>query len=253
MEILKNPSLAKPLFMGKNSPFFDACLYSGMGSVYADRSKKPKSAIALIGDFAMLGGQPSEALLKRFLTFRSEAYLILVGPDQQWNKLIEIVFNSRAKAFTRYALKKNEHSFDEATLKKSVDSLKNGFVLQPIDEWLCHRCLSESWSKDLVALFTNYAQYAEHGRGFCVLKDGNIVSGASSYYYYEKGIEVEVDTHPDYRAQGLATACCAQLIQSCMQQGIFPSWDAHTTTSLHLALNLGYHFDYAYTVYEING
>ena len=115
MEILKNPSLAKPLFMGKNSPFFDACLYSGMGSVYADRSKKPKSAIALIGDFAMLGGQPSEALLKRFLTFRSEAYLILVGPDQPVEQAMNCL-QQPSKSLHALRPKKNDTVWN--TLKK---------------------------------------------------------------------------------------------------------------------------------------
>jgi len=248
---MTHPGLAKPLFAGKNSHFFDACLYSGMGSVFADNPSRPTSAIAMLGDYATLGGQPSEALLNRFSTFRSEAYLILVGPDHQWNELIETVYGSRAKAITRYALKKSEHSFNTATLQHCVDSLKPGFALQPIKEELYHRCLSESWSKDLVALYPTYDRYAEHGLGFCVLKDGNIVSGASSYYFYEKGIEIEVDTHPEYRKQGLATACCASLILSCLQRSLFPSWDAHTTTSLHLAQKLGYHFAYAYRAYEI--
>ena len=104
----------------------------------------------------------------------------------------------------------------------------------------------------MVALYPTYDRYAEYGLGFCVLNDGNIVSGASSYYFYEKGIELEVDTHPEYRKQGLATACCSRLILSCLQRGLFPSWDAHTTTSLHLALKLGYHFSHAYTAYELN-
>lgn len=223
-----------------------------MGSVFADSCSNPKSAIALLGDFASLGGQPSSSLLRSFSTMRGNAYLILVGPDVQWNECIETTYGSRAKAITGYALKKNEHSFNIQSLQIAVDSLKDGFVLRPIDEALYQQCLSEHWSKDLVALFVSYAQYREHGLGYCALKEGKIVSGASSYYLYEKGIEIEVDTHPDYRKQCLATVCSSQLILSCLQRGLFPSWDAHTTTSLHLAQKLGYHFDYAYTAYEIN-
>lgn len=252
METLMNPSLAKPLFAGKNSHFFDACLYSGMGSVFADNQSRPYSAIAILGDYAVLGGQPSEALLADISAMRSDAYLILVGPDHRWNELIETAYGNRAKPFTRYALNKNEHGFNPTTLQNCIDSLQPGFALQPIKKELYHRCLAERWSKDLVALYPTYDRYAEYGLGFCVLKDGNIVSGASSYYFYEKGIELEVDTHPGYRKQGLATACCARLILSCLQRGLFPSWDAHTTTSLHLALKLGYHFSHAYTAYELN-
>jgi len=252
MDNLKNPNNAKALFIGKKSCFFEACLSSGMGSVYADSFEHPRSAIASIGDFALLGGEPSEALLRDFSAMQGEKFLILVGPDQPWNELIETVYGCRAHAITRYALKKDEQSFTISSLQKIVDSLKEDYVLRAIEESLYHQCLSESWSKDLVALFTTYDQYAAHGLGFCALKEGKIVSGASSYYSYESGIEIEVDTHPEYRKQGLAAACCAQLILCCVQRGIFPSWDAHTTTSLHLAQKLGYHFDYAYTAYEIH-
>jgi len=214
-----------------------ACLQGVMGEVYVDEQEKSASAIAVVGDFARLGGIPSETLLREFVAMRGPAYLILVGSDQGWNRLIEEVFGNKARAFTRYALKKNEHSFNEAVLQSTVEALKEGYVLKPIDE--------------LVSLFPSYELYAEHGLGFCALKDGSVVSGASSYYSYPGGIEIEVDTHPEQRRQGLAAACSAKLILTCLQKGLFPSWDAHTKQSLQLALRLGYHFDHEYAAYEL--
>lgn len=222
-----------------------------MGGVYVDDQETPNSAIAVVGDFARLGGIPSETLLREFVAMRGPAYLILVGSDQGWNTLIEAVFGSQAKAFTRYALKKTEHSFNKAVLQRTFDALKEVYVLKPIDEYLYHQCLSQTWSRDLVSLFPSYQVYAEHGLGFCALKDGKVVSGASSYYYYPGGIELEVDTHPEQRRQGLAAACSAKLILTCLQKGLFPSWDAHTRQSLQLALRLGYHFDHEYAAYEL--
>ncbi|MCI8713242.1 MAG: GNAT family N-acetyltransferase [Ruminococcus sp.] len=40
--------------------------------------------------------------------------------------------------------------------------------------------------------------------GVVMEKDGEIVSGASSYSSYVRGIEIEIDTREDYRRRGLA-------------------------------------------------
>ena len=48
---------------------------------------------------------------------------------------------------------------------------------------------------------------------------------------------------------GLATACGAALVLSCLERGLYPSWDAHTSISLHLAEKLGYVSAGPYLVY----
>ena len=69
--------------------------------------------------------------------------------------------------------------------------------------------------------------------------------------YYKNGIEIEIDTHSDYRGQGLASVCGAQLILEYLDRNLYPSFDVHNKISLALAEKLGYHFDKAYPVYEI--
>ncbi|MCC9944979.1 GNAT family N-acetyltransferase, partial [Streptococcus agalactiae] len=90
------------------------------------------------------------------------------------------------------------------------------------------------------------------GIGYVIYYQGNIIAGASSYSTYKNGIEIEVDTHPDFRRRGLATIVAAQLILTCLDKGIYPSWDAHTRTSLNLAEKLGYEFSHEYIAYEID-
>jgi GNAT superfamily N-acetyltransferase len=72
---------------------------------------------------------------------------------------------------------------------------------------------------------------------------------ASSYTVYNGGIEIEVDTKPEFRRKGLAAACSARLILECLQRELYPSWDAHDLRSVALAEKLGYHADDPYTVY----
>ena len=65
------------------------------------------------------------------------------------------------------------------------------------------------------------------------------------------GLEIEVDTVEEERRKGLATAASAALILRCLDEGLYPSWDAQNMLSVHLAEKLGYEFDHEYTVYEV--
>ena len=80
-----------------------------------------------------------------------------------------------------------------------------------------------------------------------------MASGASSYSAYSGGIEIEIDTKPEHRRQGLAYACGARLILECLERGLYPSWDAQNRISAALAVKLGYNFSHEYTAYEIGG
>jgi predicted GNAT family acetyltransferase len=84
-----------------------------------------------------------------------------------------------------------------------------------------------------------------------ILKDGKFVSGASSYTRYKEGIEIEVDTIESERRKGLATVVCSALILNCLNEGLYPSWDAHNMNSVHLAEKFGYEFDHEYIAYEV--
>ena len=86
-----------------------------------------------------------------------------------------------------------------------------------------------------------------------VIKSGRIVAGASSYTRYNEGIEIEVDTVEEERRKGLATVASAALILRCLDEGLYPGWDAQNMNSVHLAEKLGYEFDHEYTAYEVSG
>ena len=102
-----------------------------------------------------------------------------------------------------------------------------------------------------VARSLGLGAYLKLGKGMVILKDGKIVSGASSYSRYLQGIEIEVDTVESERRKHLATAACSALILECLNEGLYPSWDAQNMHSVHMAEKLGYEFDHAYTAYEV--
>lgn len=224
------------------------CLEGTMGDIYVDDSQSPQSALALYGRqsfFGFLAGQPHQDLLK----ICEGKDMILVPQNQNWSDLIEGTYGDGIRSFTRYATKKDTE-FDLGYLQSLVENLSADFELYPIHSELYQTCLQEEWSRDLVGNYIDVEQFLDLGLGYVILHKGQVVSGASSYASYSAGIEIEVDTREDYRGLGLAKACAAQLILACLDRGLYPSWDAHTLTSLKLAEHLGYQLDKPYQAFE---
>ncbi|HCC34684.1 MAG TPA: GNAT family N-acetyltransferase [Ruminococcaceae bacterium] len=242
------------MYNSKMTRFFDdwekamiwSCLQGYMGKLIVDNTDEPKSAMVDVGDICFLAGEPNASLLNSF--GRSK---LLVPKDAQWEKLIESFFGKRAKKFQRYAIKKEPDIFDSQKLTSYVDGLDTCYEIRLFDQELFELAKSEAWSVDLCSQFKDYTEYQKLAVGVGILHQGKLVAGASPYAVYNGGIEIEIDTKPEYRRKGLATVCGAKLILECLSRNIYPSWDAHDKRSVALAEKLGYHVSHPYTAYEL--
>lgn len=241
-----HPQNAAPLFQGWEETIIWSCLQGIMGAVFAPDMETPDAAMAVLGDFRFFAGIPNQELV-----LYKQSSLILVPQNDGWAELIRHCFPDKAWQITRYAIKKEPQVFDREHLRQVLTALPDGYELRLIDEALYRRCLTEDWSRDLVSQFDSYERYRQLGLGAVILKDGEILSGASSYSRYREGIEIEIDTRPDQRRKGFACICGAKLILECLRRGLYPSWDAHTPASVALAEKLGYRCSHPYTAFEI--
>lgn len=245
---LKDRSKVKALFAGMEDSMIASCLQGMMDSkIYVTDLNNPRSAMAHLADFAFLAGAPDRELLAEG---KPKGFVVLVPPTEAWAKLIENCFPG-AEKWTRYAIKKDTR-FDRAKLKKLAAALPPGYEIRPIDGDLYDRCLQEPLFTDGVCHFGSKEAYLEQGRGFVAVKDGAPVSMASSYTVYREGVEIEIDTLEGERRKGLAAAVGATLILSCLQDGLYPSWDAANMDSVHLAEKLGYAFSHEYACYAVS-
>lgn len=235
------------LFDGWEETMILSCLQGIMGSLYAPDGACPRSSAAQINDFCFLAGAPCAELA----AFFAGKGLILTPQNEEWVRMIESVFGNRAVQQTRYAIKKEANCFDAQNLKRLRQGLPEQYALHPIDREWYHRCLAAGWSRDLVSGFPTYGEYERLGLGFVITENGTVVSGASSYSRYRDGIEIEIDTKPEYRRRGLAAVAGAALILECLRREWYPSWDAHNKASVALAEKLGYSFSHEYPVYDI--
>ena len=234
---LEDTSKVRDIFDGWEDTCVWSCQQKVMGTILVTDTEAPKSAIAVVGCFAFCAGKPA-------------GFFVMVPENEAWSALLEECFPD-CKRVTRYAIRKDT-KFDRAVLEQYRNSLPDGCELRKIDGELYDLCLADPETASFVACFESKEQFLELGRGFVILRDGRIVSGASSYSRYLGGIEIEVDTVKEERQKGLARVCCAALILQCLSEGLYPSWDAHNPISVHLAETLGYRFSHEYPAYEVD-
>lgn len=227
----ERPKLA-PLFPGRDT-LIAACLQGHMGRALADHPTQPQAAALQVGDFLFLGGKPAMKYpLVRALWQPGCTWIVTAEPA--WLPILEAQAGCLEAALRwRVAL---PEAFDQDRLK----GFAQGVALRFIDGPLYDQCLAQPWSRDFVSLFDDREDFLRRGLGVVAVEKGELVSGASSYAVYDGGLEIEVDTREDHRRRGLARACCARLILTCLERGLTPTWDAHSPASCALAESLGY-------------
>ena len=116
------------------------------------------------------------------------------------------------------------------------------YELRKIDLALAKRILEdpEQISEDHVRNFDSTDDFVKRGLGYVILDGDYIISGASSYAICNRGIEIQVNTNPAYRRQGLATIVSAALLIECLKTERLPHWDAGNPESAQLACKLGF-------------
>ena len=211
---IKDMLKVKDLFEGWQETLIYSCLQNVMGKIYVTDLKNPRSAFAFVGCFGFYAGEPDRELVIN----KPEGFVIMIPQNEDWAKLIEESFVS-AKRVIRYAIKKDT-KFDKKLLRRETKKLPAGYELVRIDSELYDKCLMNPVTADFVSSFDSKEHYLEMGRGMVILKDGEIVSGASSYTRYRDGIEIEVDTVEQERRRHLATIACSALILSCLEEGL---------------------------------
>lgn len=238
---------AEKLFEGMEDSLIRSCLQGIMGKIYVTDLEAPCSAAAFLGANINYAGEPDRELV----SFKPEGVIGMISPDGSWEKLIKEVWPD-AEVEKRYAIKKDAR-FDREKLRAIMAALPEGYEIRRIDGDIFDACREIEDLDSCGAHFESKEDFLENGRGFAVLKDGKPVSAASSYSWFREGIEIQIDTVEDERGKGLASAVGAALILSCLDDGLYPCWDASGDVSKHLAQKLGYEVDHEYNCYWLDG
>lgn len=244
-----------PLYADSEDTLILSYTQGHMGRGWVDNPANPTCAQILVGDFCFHAGSTQSeeaiALVKNIPADYSTPWMLFIPQNEKWGGLLEAAYPKFDK-YKRYAIKKEPGCFDLSRLQSLVDALPEGYELARIDAELYQKALEHDFSREFCSQFASAEDYGRRGLGYCVLYNGVLVGGASSYTMYDSGIEIEVDVLPEHRRKGIAAACSARLILECLDRGLYPSWDAANPGSVALAEKLGYHFSHEYDTYSID-
>jgi len=240
-------SRVAPLFAAV--PGLHGCLHAvlegTMGRVLADSPTDPTVALAEL-DFWFCTGDPHAAGVDEVL--RSiEMPASFVTDGSAWEAALLRVWGDALESRTRVAFAPG--TWDRERLRSFMEDLPDGMAVRRVGPE--HVEVFEELAESLVYNFDSLDEFLRRGVGFGIQHEGRFVSGCSSFAISSRSLEFEIQTHPDYRRRGLATATAAAMIEYCLDAGLEPCWDAHNEQSAGLATKLGFVDPRPYTAYEL--
>jgi RimJ/RimL family protein N-acetyltransferase len=92
------------------------------------------------------------------------------------------------------------------------------------------------------------------GFGFCVVRDGTILSWCLSVFVSDENFEFGIATAPDHRRKGLATLAAAACVEHCVENHRIPHWHCweDNVPSIKVAEKVGFENPTLYTVYRFD-
>ncbi len=229
-----------PLFAGHRPSFLiDAVLQGHQGTAVADDENEPAVARLILADVVIFGGDAARPLARKLVEEMPSDRGIWPAPGG-WRELLFAVHRERLIRVKRHAF--SDAELDVEYLRALARKIPEGFRIERMGIELARQIVVNSSliSEDHVTQFESPEDFVKRGIGYGVLAEERIVSGVSSYAICDRGIEIQVNTHSDFRGRGLATAVCARLLVHCLETRLEAHWDAGNPISVRLAKRLGY-------------
>lgn len=244
----ENLSLSQKFFKEIKFYMTKTALQGYMGQVFIDNIENPEFAIAFLGRFCFIDGNPKSINARQALVEIDNYYKTIIA-NENWYEIIEEVYKDRYEIDKRYSIKKDT-KFDKEKLEELSSKLSDEYRIESIDS-NNYKIIKETNS--FACNITMSENFEKYGIGFCAKnKKGEIVAVIASNGIYDDGLEINIKIEEQDRHKGLGTALGANMILECLKQNKYPSWDAANLDSVGLAEKLGYEVDSEYRIYKIN-
>lgn len=137
----------------------------------------------------------------------------------------------------------------EAVPPKDMPSLTHDFQIIKIELPFAKQIENEI-DPDFRLLWRSPEAFIESGgSGFCLIREGKILSCVWSAFTTDKSVEIAITTREEWREKGFARLLCAHFIEQVISEDRAPRWNCHkkNTPSMVLAKSLGFKISQEYS------
>lgn len=230
--------ILKPLFKENRYDVvvMESILQGDLGVAYSDNITNPIVSRLDSGAYTILGGNPKS---KRAIDLIRYAPINVVTPENKiWEQLLYDEF--KGKINYQPFCKLLPSSLNKENLQQLCMNIDSNYKILRIDKKLANQLLVDINNNYFFEHFSSIDDFLVRGIGFCVKYNDTIVSAITSMAATEKMINVEIETHYEFRNKSLGTAVSARLLLYCLENKIEAQWLAANKISQKLALKLGY-------------
>ncbi|MBN1648144.1 MAG: GNAT family N-acetyltransferase [Spirochaetales bacterium] len=226
--------------------------HSFSDGMYGQALVNGTSSAVVVFDFVECSGPFDEQIYSRILEIK-EAHLL--DPPDDWKQEIRRCFTGKYREYTRTAffpLPPDSQTDCKPANGDDYLPVDGGQVVtRAIDRGLVQRCMQEQWSSDAVKNTMLPECEGPKGFGFAACLGKKIVGAIGCYTLYTDGVEIEIDTHADFRRKGIAFRLAKTMRAECANRNLVCHWDAMNPESAALARKLGFRAAGEYTCLEL--
>lgn len=204
------------------------------GSIWVDNTSQPSQSLVIsAGSYSFISGDTVQSNEEILDILRSNKPIKLIYDVNNEPR----VFMDSFEIINRIQFYYPEHSINKC--KQFMNQIPEGFEIHPFDESLFN---NSNWYNYLMLFYGSIDNYFKNGFGYCLLKEGQIISEAHACYVGGGMVETGSVTHADYRNNNLATTVRAHLINECFARNLIPvsSCDEANIASARVSLKLGF-------------
>ena len=143
--------------------------------------------------------------------------------------------------YKSFYIQKRVHFLDHRYTSTNIS--KN---IKEIDENLFQEIMKAEKFQNHLRHYDSFDEFKIYGAGSCYIQKGQILSVASAFCYYDREIEIQVDTLKGERGNGFGFEVAASLINQAYNKGLKSRWDAATDVSANLGRKLGFFYEKTY-------
>ncbi|MGE6515992.1 GNAT family N-acetyltransferase [Lysinibacillus sphaericus] len=220
------------------------------GIVYAD-SKNPETILigTQSGIYFVAGKEDNQKfnnfLLELYSQRKSEELrFTLFSSNEHWDCVINELFKDNLKKMNRYYFIHDKKKSYEKSL------FTNEYSMRRISEEqiACSSAYNEDYYNEY---WGSVANFTAKGFGYCMLHKGQVISECTSIFASLQFSEIDIETHENYRGQGLGLIVAKAFINDCLEKDIMPRWDCDISnaSSIRLAEKLGFSNPSEYSIF----